>query len=220
MAQMTEVKKVKNAILYHDAKGQPIIRLTRVRLSYCFVGTAAPDTDDDGKPTPKWRTKMLLPKTTHLEAKNLLKEAILSVIPEGTKVPQANWCLSDGDGDDADDEHAKGHWCVSASDSKVHPTCRTARGEIIMDEKKIDDIFQSGYWAHVLIRPWYFSGKAKNSAKSFPKRVPAGLTALVFCEVDEPFGGGRIDDSDVWGDVVNADAAGSGMDDDDDDGDL
>ena len=68
-----------------------------------------------------------------------------------------------------------------------------------------------------MLRPWYFNGKAKTSSKSFPKRICCGFTGAQFLKDDKPFGNGRIDDSDAWGDESGK--GGDGMDDGDDDGD-
>lgn len=216
MADMTEIKRVKNAILFHDKAGQPLIRVDAVRLSYAFLGHPSKDEDDDGNPTPRWRTNALLPKETHLAAKNLIVEVINTLMKENdAKVPKDKWFISDGD--DKDDEYSAGHWIISAADPKNRPKARNRRGEVIDDLDEIDKQFYSGAWAHLLIRPWFFSGKVKNKAKTYPKRVSAGINGVLFYKDDTPFGTGRIDDTDAWGDVPQAAGGANGMDDDEND---
>src|SRR5690606_39174985 len=108
------------------------------------------------------------------------------------------------------------HWLVSASDGKIRPVARDRKGQVIDDIEKIDEVFYGGVWAHVLIRPWFFSGKSKNSTKNYPKRVSAGLNGVVFFQDDKPFGTGRIDDTDAWDDLPQDGGGANGMDDDDD----
>lgn len=215
MSALKLIKKVANAALYHDASGQPLIRIDKVRLSYPFVGTPAEDENDDGQKSRKWRVVAMLPKSTHQEAKDLCKEIIQQLIKENeAKVPTDKWFLSNGD--DKEDENMAGHWLVSASDGKIRPVARDRKGQVIDDIEKIDEVFYGGVWAHVLIRPWFFSGKSKNSTKTYPKRVSAGLNGVVFFQDDKPFGTGRIDDTDAWGDLPQDGGGANGMDDDDD----
>lgn len=199
--KLTKVKSVKHATLFKDEKDQPYIRLECVRQSYCFAGHPSEDKDDDGNVQKKFRTVAMLPKKTHLAAKELVKEVIQGIIKkEGVKIPVANWFLADGD--DKEDENMQGHWLVSCSDGKYAPKARDGDGNLLTDRDEIDEMFKSGYWAHVLIRPWYFNGKTRNSTKTFPKRVAAGFTAITFYEKDEVFAGaGRVDDDEAWDDV-------------------
>ena len=215
MAEMTEVKRVKNAILFHDKNGQPLIRVDGVRLPYAFIGNPSKDEDDDGNATPRWRTNGLLPKETHGEAKKLIEEVIVKMMADNdSKVPKDKWFLSDGD--DKEDEYSQGHWIISAADPKNRPKARNRRGEVMDDMDEIDKVFYSGAWAHLLIRPWFFSGKVKGKAKTYPKRVSAGLNGALFYKDDKSFGTGRIDDTDAWGDAPVAEGGANGMDEDED----
>lgn len=217
MAQLEIVKKVSNAILYKDASGQPFIRLDNVRLSFPFVGTPSEDENDDGQKQLKYRVVAMLPKETHVAAKDLCKEVIQKLIKENdAKVPTDKWFLSNGD--DKEQDEMQGHWLVSASDGKIRPRARDRKGQLIDDVDKIDETFYGGCWASVLIRPWFFSGKAKNSSKTYPKRVSAGLSAVMFLRDDKPFGSGRVDDTDAWDDLMDGNDDGMGessMDNDD-----
>lgn len=211
MAALTLVKEVPNAKLYKDPSGQHLIRIDNVRLSYPFLGTPSEDTNDDGEKVKKWRVVGMLPKATHQAAHDLIASEIEKVIKENdAKVPKANWFLADGD--EKEGAEMADHWLVTASDGKIRPKCRDRKGQVIDDIAKIDEIFYGGCWGHILIRPWFFGGKAKDSTKTFPKRVPAGLNAVVFLKDDKPFGTGRIDDEDAWTDVTG-NATGDPMDD-------
>lgn len=197
MAELTLIKTVKNAQLFHDKNGNPLIRIDKVRFSYPFFGTPREEENDDGEKTKAWSGVAMLPKTTHLEAKNLVKEIILEMCAANkAKVPTDKWCLADGDA--KDDEIAAGHWLVSVREAKTRPKARNNRGEVIDDLAEIDRIFYGGMWGHMLIRPWFFDGKAKNKSKTYPKRVSAGVNAIVFYKDDKPFGMGKVDDSDAW----------------------
>ena len=220
MADMTKIKSVKNATLFHDKHGNPLIRVDAVRLSYAFIGNPSEDENDDGGTTKRWRTNALLPKETHAAAHKLIEEEINKLIAaapkvdgKAAKVPKDKWFIKDGD--ETEDEHQQDHWVISAADPKNPPTARDRRGQQIIDRDEIDKMFYSGMWAHILIRPWYFGGKAKGSTKTFPKRVSAGLNGVLFYKDDTPFGMGRIDDSDAWGGAPEAEGGANGMDDDD-----
>lgn len=214
MSALETVKKVENAVLYKDGSGQMLIRIDNVRLSYPFVGTPSEDENDDGVKTKAWRVTAMLPKKTHLAAKELCKEIILKLIKDNdAKVPLDKWFLTNGD--DKEAEEMAGHWLVNASDKKIRPRCRNRKGEIIDEIEKIDETFYGGCWGSVLIRPWFFGGKSKNSTKTYPKRVSAGISGVMFLKDDKPFGNGRIDDTDAWDDVASDDGDdGMGSDDD------
>lgn len=218
MAALKEIKRVKNAIMFQDeASGVKTILLQNVRLSFPFVGKPGVDENETGEKKESWRLMAMLPKATHEEAKNLVKELILELMTKNeVKVPKENWCLTDGDSDKYSEkkyEDMHGHFLVSAKDGQRRPTVRNQKAEVVDDIAKIDNMIYGGCWAHVMIRPWYFNGTTKNSKKTYPKRMLAGLNSLQFVKDDKPFGQGRIDDSDVYSSV---DGAGNGMDDDDD----
>jgi len=218
MAALREIKRVKNAVLYEDPNSKTkCVLLNNVRLSFPFVGTPGKDENDVGEVKESWRTLCMLPKTTHEEAKNLCKEVIRELMTANdVKVPPETWFLSDGDGEKYQEDKYKdmnGNWLVSCKDLTRRPVARDQKAQVMDDIKLIDDKFYGGCWANVMIRPWYFNGKTKKSAKTYPKRILAGFQSLQFVKDDKPFGQGRIDDSDVYGAV---EGAGSGMDDDGD----
>lgn len=215
MSALKEVKRVKNAVLYVDDKGVEFIKLENVRASYPYIGTPSEDENDNGDKTTSYRITGMLPKATHLEAKNLIKEVIERLLKTNeAKVPLDKWFLSNGNDKESEDMHD--HWLVSASDKSRRPTARDQKGQVIDDIAKIDDKFYGGCWVSILIRPWYFNGKSAKSTKTYPKRISAGLQAVQFLRDDKPFGQGRVDDSDVWG-SVDDNGGDDGMDDNDDD---
>lgn len=204
MSQLTTVKRVKNAILMKDDKDGLFIRIDGVRFSYPHIGHPGEARDDSDSKAPKYGVVLMLPKKTHLEAKNLVKEVIQDIIKKNkATVPVAMWCLLDGD--EKEDENMKGHWLINTSESR-RPKARDARGQIMDDLDKIDETFYGGMWGHALIRPWYFNGKAK-SGKTYPKRVPSGIAGVFHWKNDTPFGAGSIDDEDAWGDVPEDDGS-------------
>ena len=197
MAKLEIVKEVENAVLYADGDGNPYIRINGVRASYPFLGTPSTDENDNGDTTKKWRIVLMLPKKTHNAAKELIVQQINKLMQANATVPKDRWFIKNGD--ELEDENMHGHWLVSASDGKYRPKCRDVNGQVIDDIDEIDNTFYGGCWVHALIRPWYFDGKSKNSKKPLPKRVCSGISSVVFSEDDKPFGTGRIDDDDVWG---------------------
>lgn len=223
MAALKKVGEGKNYVLYEDDRGNKLIRIDKVRFSFPFIGTPGEDEDDNGNKKKKWRVVGMLPKETHLDAKNAIKKIVEELmLKNDVKVPTERWFLSDGT-KKADEEGEKyetmrNHWLVSASDGRVRPTARNAKGELILDIDKIDEMFYGGCWGNVLIRPWYFDGKSKaDTKKTLPKRIVAGLTGVQFWKDDKPFGSGRIDDTDAWESVDDSGDDGMGGSSDDDD---
>jgi hypothetical protein len=215
MASLETVKTGKNFILYKSGD-QKLIKIENARFSYPYFGAKREEEDENGgEPRYTWGGVLMLPKTTHVEA----KDAFMALINEiqaanEVKIPPEYRCIKNGD--DKEDENMHGHWLISFSERydpkkprRPH-TCRDKRAQLIEDEAKIDEMFYGGCWGHALLRPWYFNGQAKGKDKKFPKRIACGFTGVMFWKDDKPFGNGRIDDTTAWG-------AGSGDDDLDDD---
>lgn len=203
MAERTVVAKVTNAVQYSDGT----IRIDNVRLSYPHLDTPFKSEGDDGNTKETYSLEAMLPKDTHTAAKDLIKKVLNQIqVDNDAKVKTEHWFLKNGD--DADKPEYEGHFLVKASDTR-RPSVRNRDGSA-MSEREIADRIYGGCWANVLIRPWYFNGKAKNG-KTYPKRLLANLVAVQFVRDDEPFGEGRISDEGVW-DAVDGD---DGMGDDD-----
>lgn len=210
MASLQKVKEGKNFVLYTDGKDE-FIKLYG-RFSYPAFGTPKENKDDEtGKVRKSWGGVLLMPKDTHKEAHKeltaLIERVKAKVVNEKTGKPgvfveDQNLFLKDGD--KKEDETGHGHWLVSFSESAsgkrpMQPTARDRTGQIIKDDDDIDAKFYGGCWGFVLIRPWYFGGKAKNDPKTYPKRISAGVTGVQFFKDDTPFGSSRPDDEDAWG---------------------
>lgn len=212
MANMTLVKEGSNFKLYKDAKGARFIRIDGVRMSYPYLGRPSKNENDDGQEVEKYSVKAMLPKETHGAAKAIVEQVIRKMMEENeARVPAAYWFLQDGDEGEKTEMH--GHWILGLSSTR-RPTARDRKGQVMDDLDKIDDVFYGGAWCHVLLSPWYFNGKAKNSKKTYPKRICAEVTGVVFAKDDEAFGNGRVDESDCWEGVVE-DGGDDGMGDDD-----
>jgi len=213
MSQLTVVKEYKNGAMMKDAKGEVYFRVDKIRASYPFVGTPSKDEGEDGSERSNWRIVGMLPKATHTEIKDAMKQHILQLQKDNdAKVPADKWYLKNGD--DSEDEAMHGHFLLSAADSKKRPKVRDRKGQVMDDIQKIDDTFYGGCWVSLLIRPWFFNGTARSSTKKFPKRVSANLVGVMFYKDDTPFGSGRIDDDGAWGDTASDED--DGMDDGDD----
>jgi hypothetical protein len=192
------VKKVKNAILYSDGT----IRIDNVRASYPHTGEPYSKNGEKGK----FGIVAMLPKSTHVEAKDLVKSVMDKLLADNdAKVAADKKFLRNGD--DSGNESYEGHWTISASESR-RPSVRDRDGSLLTPEEAEEKIY-GGCWVNVLIRPWYQDGV--KVGKGFGKRVNSGLVGVQFVRDDEPFGEGRIDDEGVWDD----EGEGSSSDDDD-----
>lgn len=210
MVERTVVSKVTNAVAFSDGS----IRIDNVRFSYPHVDKPYESENDDGQKKSSYNITAMLPKGTHTAAKDLLKKMITDLATKNeAKVPSAGWCLADGD-KLAEEEDGKelyaGHFIVKASESR-RPTVRKRNGEV-MSDREIEDQIYGGCWGSIFIRPWYFSGKAKNG-KTYPKRIPANLLGIQKLRDDEPFGEGRISDDGVF-EAQDDGSSGNGLDDD------
>lgn len=225
---LKSVKKGNNYEVFEDDRGEKLIRIDNVRVSYPAFGTQKEQEDDNGGTSKSWGGVAMLSKQTHVEAKDAFM-AILNGITEKEKVKIAPEYRCIKNGDDKDKEEYEGHWLINFSDKKRRPAVRDENGRLMIDPERahdheyiagaieaIDEKFFGGVWISVLLRPWYFNGKAKNSAKTYPKRLCCGFTGVKFVKKDKPFGGGRIDDSDAWGAPSGADDDGMGGGSDDD----
>lgn len=218
MAAMEKIKSGPNFIVYKSGE-QKLIKIENVRFSYPFFGTPREEENDDGVKTRAWGGVAMLPKATHVEAKDAFKAILQELLAKNdAKVATENWCLKNGD--DKEDELMAGHWLISFSEKGKHrPSARTVRGDAMDDIEEIDDKFYGGCWGSVLLRPWYFNGKSKTgkAGKTYPKRLCSGYQGVQFLRDDTPFGMGRVDDTDAWGDESGgSNGAGSGAEDDND----
>ena len=224
MAALTLVKKGKNVALWKDKDGTEYIQALMVRLSFPKIGHPEPETDDDGTPRidPKTRKQkssfsgvFMAPKETHDDVKKFCVEVINKLMKENdVKIATDKKFIKDGDGETR--EEYEGHWIINARESK-RPPARNARAELVLDPDEIEDMFPAGVHVNVLLRPWYYSGTSRNSTKTFPKRISCGLAGIQFAGDDGTrYGGGQVDESDVWDVAEGAEASGgNGMNDED-----
>lgn len=212
MASLEKLKSGPNFIVYQSGE-QKLIKIENIRFSYPHFGHKRVDEGDDGNTKESWGGVAMLPKATHVAAKDAFMELVNELqTANKVKIPPEYRCIKNGD--DKDDELMHGHWLISFSDSRVRPAIRDQKAGLMTDMDAIDEKFYGGCWGSVLLRPWYFNGTAKSSKKTFPKRICSGFTGAQFLKDDKPFGNGRIDDSDAWGDESKG--GNDGMDDDGD----
>ncbi len=215
MASLEKIKQGPNFIVYKSGD-QKLIKIENVRFSYPHFGAKRVDEDENGNKKENWGGVALLSKETHVAAKDAFVELIKELMTTNeVKIPSEYRCIKDGD--EKDDENAHGNWTISFSDSNRRPAVRDQRAVLMTDEAAIDDKFYGGCYGSVLLRPWYFNGQAKGKSKPFPKRICCGFTGVQFLRDGEPFGSGRINDDDAWGDESGgSNAKSSGFDDEDD----
>lgn len=215
MAALEIQKRVKNATLYTNGS----IRIDNVRVSFPHLAEPYAGNDDNGKAgEPKYGIVGMLPKETHVEAKDLVKAAIDKLLADADNAKVAADKKFLRNGDDQDREEYEGHWTVSAREGR-RPAVRDAKGNLLdanQDKEQIEEMIFGGCICHILIRPWYQDGQ--KTGKGFGKRVNAGLVAVVFCKDDGvSFGEGRIDDADAWDDLPAAGGGSAAAKIDDDD---
>lgn len=192
MAEAREiVKKVANCIRYSDGT----LRVDGVRLSYPHLDKPYAGPNDEGKQA-KYGVVGMLPKSTHMDAKNLIKEAIEDMQRTyKAEVAKARWFLQNGD--DSGKESYKGFFTISTRESNP-PICRDRRGNVLTPDQ-IAKMFYGGCWANLFIRPWYQDGV--KVGKGYGQRMNCGIIAVQFVRDDEPFGEGRINDDDVFDNI-------------------
>lgn len=210
MAALEIKRKVKNGVLYTNG----MIKIERVRASYPHLDKPYAGKNDEGKETAaKFGIVGMLSKSTHVEVKKLIVEQIEQMLRENkATVGKDKWFIRNGD-DHEKAETYGGHWIVSARESR-RPSLRNRRGELMTEKEEIAEMFYGGCYVSILIRPWYQDGQ--KVGKGYGKRINAGLVGVQFIDDGEPFGEGRIDDSDAW-DSVDDDGDSRGDDDSDDD---
>lgn len=204
MAGMNAVKRVKNAVLFDNGT----IRIDMCRGSYVHLDKPYKGKSDDGdgsNAVAKYSIVGLMPKETHAEAKALIEQVIEKMKKDNKNIKIAKDKLFIRDGDDQDKEEYEGMWTVSAREERK-PACRDKNGDLVTDVAEIREMFKSGYWFSILIRPWLQDNK-------YGKRINAGLVGVMFQKKDETFGDGGIDDTDAWGGVKSED--GDGFDEND-----
>lgn len=86
--ERTIVKKVANAVLYSDGT----IRIDNVRFSYPHIDAPYESEDDNGDKKSSYSITGMMPKATHTEAKNLLKEVTQGLLTKNdVKVGTGFW---------------------------------------------------------------------------------------------------------------------------------
>ena len=206
--QRTIVKKVENAVLFSDGT----LRIDNVRFSHPHIGTPYEGKNDKGVMTKRYGVVVILPKTTHVAAKDLVVERINELLKENklSKIGADRKFIRNGD-DAAKDEY-EGTWTVSAGETKV-PDARD-KDKTKLTPEQADEKFYGGMYGNVLIRPWF------QMPGEYGTRVNAGLVAVQYVREGEPFGSGRITAKDVDDsfDDVDGDESFSGSSSDDNDG--
>lgn len=206
---LTLVKRGKGYELFTDGKNK-VIKFLDVRISFPACGEQKEDENEDGEKTKSWQVTPMLQKGKHDEAKAVWDEVVKELCAANpvkdkttgqerpVKIAPENNAMKNGD--EKDRPEYEGHWIVAASEKRIHPSVRTAQGDLLMNDSEIDKAFYGGCYANVMVRPWYFGGTTKNKpGKTFPKRICAGFTGIQFLREGDAFGEGRIDDTSAWG---------------------
>lgn len=201
------LKTGKNFAILSDGRNK-LIKIENVRLSYPAFGKKKQNKDEDtGNVRENWGGRAMLNMDTHTAAKDAFVAFMNELATANeVKIPAEYRPLKDGN--EVEGAEFQNHWLINFSDATRTPTIVDRRGQVLRSEEEIDKMFYGGCWANLLLRPWYFNGKAKNSSKTFPKRICCGFVSAQFVKDDEPFGSGVIDTSDVWGAASDDDGDG------------
>lgn len=203
MAKKKATKEVKNATLFDDGS----ILIKNVRCSYPHLDKPYAKPDKDGKMgDPAYSMTGLMDKKTHVEAKNLIRDAINALMAENKVKDIAADRKFLRDGDLTGKDSNEGMWIVAARE-KTPPILRDEDNRSV-ERADAARKFYGGCYVNMLIRPWWQSN-------SWGKRVNSNLLAVQFVKDGEPFGEGRItedDVDDVFGGVADDE---SGFSDDD-----
>lgn len=222
---ITVVKKVKNGALLSNG----LIRMEKVRLSFPHLEKAYKGKNDGDDKKPAFGVTSMLHKTDdnplntdHVELKGLIVEVMNKMMEENEVKKLASDRKFIRNGDDSSRVEYEGYWTVSARELK-RPVVKNKKGETIAvedeeDRDAIKEMFFSGCYATVLIRPWYQDGVKVGAG--FGERLNAGLVAVqFFSDKGERLSGDGISEDDVNESMggMDDDEAGGGFDDDDDD---
>lgn len=200
MAELTKVKSGKNFSVWTDGKSK-LIKIERVRCSFPALGHMKEGENDDGSKTLSYQITPMLSKATHVEAKDAFVELMNELMKANDINKMEPQYKAMKNGDDKDRKEYEGHWIIACSDKNRRPRVLDVKGDPMIDADAIDEKFYGGCWVSVMLRPWFFNGKAKGSSKTFPKRICCGMQTVQFIKDDKPFGEGRVDDSNAWGDA-------------------
>lgn len=217
MAELTKVKEGKNFSIWTDGK-QKLIKIDRVRCSFPALGHMKENDNDDGTKSKSFQITPMLSKETHVAAKEAFVELMNELMKANDVSKMEPQYKAIKNGDDKDRKEYENHWIISCSDKAKRPRVLDVKGGAMIDPDVIDEKFYGGCWVSVMLRPWFFTGKAKGSAKTFPKRICCGIQTVQFIKDDAPFGEGRVDDSNAWGNAAEDgdDGLGGGSANDDD----
>lgn len=192
------------ARLYDDGT----IMVYGVRGSYMHVDKPWKGKNDGPDKPAKYGMVGLMPKATHVAAKDLIKKYGEKLLRENKVDDLAADRKFMRNGDQAGRAEYKGMFTISAREERS-PHLRDRSGKKV-DQQHVKSVFQSGYWFNMLIRPWF-----QPASSGWGIRLNAGLSACQFVRQDETFGEGGITDEDVdarFGAIDDGDAGFSGSD--------
>lgn len=221
---ITVIKRVQNGALLSNG----LIRIEKVKLSFPHLDKPYKGDDDDGKPA--FSLTAMLHKTEdnehgicHKEVKDLIVEVMKKILEENEVKKLGADRKFIRDGDESSREEYEGCWTVSAREQR-RPKVKNRKGETLLsedddDKDAIRDMFYSGCYATILVRPWFQDGV--KVGKGFGMRINAGLVAVQFWKDGERLAGEGLSDDDIDAAMGGSDDDDSGgFDDTDDDEDL
>lgn len=196
MSKLEVKTRGKGYVLYTTGE----IRLDMVRGSYVHALKAFKKKNAPADQEGKFGIVGLLPKETHAAAKDACVARIAELCKENKVAKVATDDKFIRNGDDSAKPEYEDHFTVNASELRP-PKLRDRQGNLLdrnSDAEQIRDLFQSGHWFNILIRPWFQDNE-------HGKKVNAGLIGIQFVKKDKTFGQGEIDESDAWDTVDDGD---------------
>lgn len=166
-------------------EGQVLIR--NARLGYPKLWEPKAVKNDD-KARPRFGCQIYIPKSDE-NTKAVLDREIARLVKthmKGIKPKSKDLFLKDGDGEDNRDEHAKGHWIVSANraESQGRPQI-IDRKRVAIDSKDAAEMY-AGCYCNFLIS--VFIPKRGNT-----NQISACLEVVQKVKDGEPFGAAPVD---------------------------
>lgn len=174
------------------------IKLQKVRLSFPSLFQRAKFEGKEGK----YEATLLIPKSD-TKTYTKLKKAIQAAIKEAKKkIPEAKWCLQDGD--DKEYDGYEDHWALKASNNKRPTVIDRDKTPLTEDDERV----YAGCYVNAIIDFWIQDNQ-------WGKRVNANLYGIQFSADGEPFGNGPVDVTDDFDELEDEDDDDLGDDDDD-----
>ena len=156
--------------------------------------------NNDPNGRPRYGCQIYVPKTDESTKAKLDREIarLVKLHMKGVKPKSKDLFLKDGDSEDNRDEHAKGHWIISANRAELQGRPQVVdRSKKAIDSKDSAEVY-AGCYCNFLIS--VFIPKRGNT-----NQISACLEVVQKVKDGEPFGAARVDVDSVMPDLPEDD---------------